>query len=431
MKRSGLPTLLIGVIIGIAPWASGPVRAEDASKDPDRLTTTFQHVVVHPGTKTPGTNGDIWPVTWADDDVMYTTCSDTDCMGTVTYDETVVGQNVALCRLTGTPEKPSLEPFNDMPQLGLGGLYHGHKGAWKTSGMLSIREAKKLNLDFEDSVGSWKASGILSVKGRLYMAIFHHRYNVETKRWPWWTATDASIISSDDHGVTWNPIPEEAMFEGGRFGNPSFIQYGKDYSLAPDNYVYAISAGEGRWTNNNSYFLGRVPVDSIEERESWSFFSGNSEDDPQWDSLEKAKPIITSQKSLGCGPDIVWHPREKAYILVTFSVPGLPDETAPEATYQHATNAHLTQTVFHMYVAERPWGPWRLVYQGEGPGPVDYCPRISTKWLNTAGEAWLISGGNFGRVPQYADHYGLVVSKMTWGNESPSEKKNANADATK
>jgi hypothetical protein len=405
--------VLLGPACATLPFA----RAQDTSQVPERLIKAFQNVAVRPGVKTPGTNGDIWPVTWADDDAMYSVCCDTDCFGLEPYDGVQVGQNAAFCRITGTPNSCTVKPLNPMKQLGKGGLYHGHKGAWKTSGMLSVNEARKLKLNFDESAGSWKTSGILSIKGRLYLAIFHHRYVTETERWPWWTATDASIIHSDDHGATWSPIPEMPMFEGAGFGNPSFIQYGKDYGLAPNKFVYAVSAGEGRWTNNDHFFLGRVSVDSIEKPEAWQFFSGVENGSPKWGSLKQSKPIVTAPRCLGCAPDVVWNPFEKAYMLVTFSVPTMPDDT-DKATVSDAIAAHLERTLFHLYIAEKPWGPWRLVYSGPGPGEVDYTPRIPVKWLERPGEAWLLSGGNFGRVPYFAEHYGAVVAMMTWGNSS-------------
>ena len=426
MKRLGFLGLWMAIIAGIVLTASASARAQDASQTAERLATTFQQIVVQPGTKLPGTDGDIWPVTWADDDAMYSVCCDTYCMGSELYDGVKVGQNAAFCRITGMPGAHAVQPINPMTQLGKGGLYHGHGEAWKAAGMVSVNEAKKLKLNCEDSAGSWKTSGILCVKGRLYLAAFHHRYVTETENWPWWTATAASIISSGDHGATWSPIPEKPMFEGKRFGNPSFVQYGKDYSLAPDNYVYAVSTGEGRWTNNDHCFLGRAPADSIEKPESWSFFAGLDGDREQWDTLDKAKPIITAPRSLGCGPDVVWHPVEKTHLLVTFSVPTMPDDT-DEAVGKDAIRAHLERTILHLYVSDKLWGPWRLVYSGEGSGPVDYSPRIPAKWLDRAGEAWLLSAGNFGRVPYFADHYGCVVSRMTWGKTATGDGVDAGA----
>ena len=414
MKRSGSSTLLLASIVATVLSAPASSLAQDAVQVPESIIKTFERVVVHPGVKTPSTHGDIWPVAWADDDAMYSLCCDTDCMGVEPYDGVQVGRNAVLCRITGTPKRAPSSPSIPWSNWARAGFYHGHKGAWKTSGMVSVNEARKLKLNFEDSAGSWKTSGIVSIKGRLYLAVFHHRYVTETEKWPWWTATDASIIHSDDHGATWSPIPDMPMFEGKPFGNPSFIQYGKDHGLAPDNYVYAVSAGEGRWANNDHYFLGRAPVDSIEKPEAWRFFAGLDGDRPRWESLDKAKPIITAPRSLGCGPGVAWHPVEKVHMLVTFSVPRMPDDT-DAAVGTDAIKAHLERTIFHLYVADKAWGPWRLVYSGEGPGPVEYTPQIPAKWLTRAGEAWLLSAGNFGKSPYFADHYGAVISKMTWG----------------
>jgi hypothetical protein len=63
-----------------------------------------------------------------------------------------------------------------------------------------------------------------------------------------------------------------------------FIQYGKDYGDAVDEYVYAhfpyandeFTKGEAQsfWDNNDDVLLGRVAKTEILRRDSWEFWRG-------------------------------------------------------------------------------------------------------------------------------------------------------------
>jgi len=109
-----------------------------------------------------------------------------------------------------------------------------------------------------DGNDTWKGNSIISVDGVLYVGVSQHSsaydYPDHIQR-----VYDASIVKSEDHGETWSikPMAGQAMFPGPRFVTPSFVQFGKDYQDAMDDYVYAISSS-GTWNNGNNMTLGRV-----------------------------------------------------------------------------------------------------------------------------------------------------------------------------
>ena len=53
-------------------------------------------------------------------------------------------------------------------------------------------------------------------------------------------ADHASIIKSTDHGKSWRPMAmvDKPLFPGKEFPTPFFVQFGKDYRDAMDDFVY-------------------------------------------------------------------------------------------------------------------------------------------------------------------------------------------------
>jgi hypothetical protein len=357
----------------------------------------IKRVTVSQGQMTSNTVGDIWPTAWADDDDLYTAACDTTGnpagmyrRGRATPVDTAPpgdpspGRNVAITRLAGDPDAPRLTTLNPMePLLAM----HGYDGA----------------------VGSWKASGMLAHDGVLYLTAFHHRYCWEVRAFPWWTGTHPAVLVSRDYGASWSsPTDALGVEDPYRFGSPSFVQFGRDGADHQPEYVYLVSPGEGRWTNNDTYLLARARADAIEWSDRWEYWHG--EDDlGGWGSIRSATPIIEAPMGLGCGPEVVYIAQLDSYVLLTFSAPDLP--TGP-ATWQEAAKAH-DRTLLHVYQAEQLAGPWRSVYSGRGPGQNDYCPRLPLKWVSADGlTAHLISAGNFLNSSDMPLHYGLVISRI-------------------
>jgi hypothetical protein len=338
------------------------------------------------GGKIPGTHGDIWPMTWADDDAIYSAASDTKGCPEGLFPK---GRNVAIVRITGDSDSPTVTTLNPMEQFGEALSYEGDG----------------------EGKGSWKGSGLVCVDGRLFLAAFHHRYAFELKRFPWYSATDSYLVSSDDHGASWSRFSKAHAFPG-PFGNPSFVQFGRNNEDARDDFVYAVSGAEGRWENNDSCILGRVRRDWIMNTESWVFFSGLDGTRPLWGDIGSAMPIIVSPGKIGCGPETLWHRESESFLLLTSSYPDLSRDLRD---YRKAIDACHTRSNFTIFQSRTLWGPWKIVYEGRGTGATDYLPRMPCRWLaGRSGSAPIVSAGNFESRSNVEDHYGFVRGTITW-----------------
>jgi len=349
--------------------------------------------------------GDTHPQTWADDDEIYVGTGDPNWFerdgekihftdpGAYSNPADAVqkmrGQVVE--KFTGTPPDFALRRVHDMP---------GHTGFGGNGG---------------------KPCGMICVDGVLYYAIQNllggktppHRVNSQH-------GSDASIVCSKDHGKTWRPdlntiqaeltaeqwdeekrtwlTTEEQrkdfkgwkpMFSGADFGGPSFVQFGKNNQDALDGYVYAISSDQ--WDNGQYLRLGRVPNDSIMNRDEWEFYSANG-----WvKNLDDSTPILDIEGHISL-PEMVYIPALKKYILLTW---GLHND------FYTMTGSELT-----ILESDNIWGPFSLVHYEWMWDKRDLCaytPRIPLKWFdqNTL-EGYLLHSGNWG----YTDLDGSWIS---------------------
>ena len=341
-------------------------------------------VEIGPGVKLPASHGDIWPLTWADDDALYTAANDSKGYPSGSYGGKH-GRNIILMKVEGTPPDHKVRMLNPMEQFGARNEYH-------------------------DARGSWKSSGILFLDGVLYLAVFHHQYPATTRRYPWWTANDACIVVSRNYGASWSKF-EDASFFGKRFCSPSFVQFGRDGEHCPDEFVYAVSPTEERWTNNDRYILGRVSRDEVADPASWTYYTGMASGPATWGTLHEAMPVLEVTGSLRCAPEIMYHPQLKSYLLATFSAPRLPQESDD---LKEVDQGHRF-TTWHMFQSEYLWGPWTRIYEGPGAGALDYCPRLPCKWIEKSGDsAWIVTGGNPWGFEHGGDHYGFVTAPIKW-----------------
>jgi hypothetical protein len=162
----------------------------------------------------PGSHGDTWSCTWADDGHMYVTADD--CKGIDQSNRS----NLALFKVEGMPPTHKIALINPMDAYG--------------------------SMGFHDHADSWKANGLICVDGVLYMGVSQHsgakEYGDLVQR-----TYDASIIKSTDHGKTWSCKQRDPMFPSPRFSTPFFVQFGKDYQGAMDDFVYAVAGSS--WNN--------------------------------------------------------------------------------------------------------------------------------------------------------------------------------------
>jgi len=296
--------------------------------------------------------GDSFPLTWANDDAIYTSSGDPIWHGCIKDD------GLDFEKFEGFPPYYRISRVNDMYN------YRGGGGSGpKPSGMICI-----------GGVLYFSVQNLLGSKPPAHGEKCQH-------------GSDAHIIVSRDHGKTWSPglheIKEKGpMFPGNLFGGPTFINYGKDNEGARDEYVYAVSGDQ--WDNGSELRLGRVPADRITEKEAWEWVCNtNGSQLPMWSKdLGKSTPILRWDRHLSI-PDMVYLGGIKRYLLLTWR---LHEDFAPKGT--------------DLIILEspEPWGPFSLVHfeNWEDEIRTPYSPRIPLKWMDPDGlSGWILHSGNW------------------------------------
>ena len=304
--------------------------------------------------------GDTFPLTWAEDDEIYTAAGDP------LWGESHDGLDVE--KFSGGPTDYTITKVNHM---------NDYKG-WGGAGP--------------------KPSGMICVHGVLYLAFQNMRgfrqppFSLKSQH-----GSDAQIVYSTTKGGSWVPALgtiEAPMFSGYKFGGPSFINFGKNNANARDHYVYAVSSDQ--WDNGSNLRLGRVPADSIMRRGAWEWVAALSpSNEPAWTyELNDAMPVLSLHRWLGL-PDMVYLAGINRYLLFTWRL--------------HGDFAGSEGTELIVLEAPEPWGPFSLVHYEEyweGKAFTPYCPRLPLKWLQPDGiTGWLQFSGSWEPAGQEAGYY--------------------------
>jgi len=164
-------------------------------------------------------DGDNWPLTWADDDALYTTWGD----GTGFEPKVEQKLSMGFARITGAPDDFSgVNIRSGAEQLGQG------------------RAGKK----------GW---GLLCADGVLHLWLGHADNQGAAAQLAW----------SRDHAKTWM----FADWKFAEFGMMGFINFGKNYDEARDNFVYAYSHDDPRAdAPADRFILMRAPKTKLSER---------------------------------------------------------------------------------------------------------------------------------------------------------------------
>ncbi|WP_164821268.1 DUF4185 domain-containing protein [Paenibacillus koleovorans] len=285
--------------------------------------------------------GDNWPVTWGDDDRLYTTYGDGYGFDPVIPDKLGLGYSY----LTGNA--PDIQGFNVRSS-------NGENTGWGRKGK--------------------KGSGLLMVDGVLYMWLFHADEMGGQSQLAW----------SSDHAATWTFA--DWKFE--EMGLCAFINYGKNYEGARDSYVYTVTHDKRKADDpSDRMILMRVPKDRIADRDAYEFFMGLDGEEPVWTADVAERGAVFEHKDACCRSGISYNRALGRYVW-----------------WQHVPNApgHKdrgdTRFIggFGIYDAPEPWGPWTTLYYTEkwdmGPGERAEFP---TKWMSEDGKTmYLVFSGN-------------------------------------
>jgi CubicO group peptidase (beta-lactamase class C family) len=266
---------------------------------------------------------DNWPMTWADDDALYTAYGDGNG-----FEPFVKGKlSLGLAKVTGT------------------GLDFRGTNVRSVSG-----EA------LGDGKQGRKASGMLCVDGILYMLVRN--------------AFNSTLGWSSDHGVTWT-WADWKFTES--FGCPTFVNFGKNYSGARDDFVYIFSQdSDSAYERADRFVMARVPRGRIRERAAYEYFmniGGNGE--PQWTTDISGRGGVLTNPGACYRSNISYNAGLKRYLWCQIG-------RGIDTRYSGG---------FAIYDAPEPWGPWTVAFNIDswdvGPGESNSLP---TKWMSTDGQ---------------------------------------------
>ncbi|MCI0743686.1 MAG: DUF2891 family protein [Gemmataceae bacterium] len=284
-------------------------------------------------------DSDNWPMTWGDDGDLYTAFGD----GFGFDPKTPYKLGLGFAKITGDP--PNFKGIN-------------------------IRAPETEDKRF--GAKGKKASGMLMVDGVLYCIV----RNVGNAQLGW----------STDRSQTWTW--SDWKFTS-RFGCPTFLNFGKNYAGARDDYVYIYSHdADSAYVAADRMVLARVPKDQIKKREAFEFFkSMDNSGQPIWtkDIGERGPVLVNPGKCYRSG--ITYNAGLKRYLWCQTlpAVSPRPEGVGLGVRGQPAGDARF-KSGFGIYDAPEPWGPWTTVFYTEqwdvGPGETSSFP---TKWMSADG----------------------------------------------
>ena len=197
--------------------------------------------------------GDNWPIAWVDDDLQITSYGDGRGFRDGNPDLTL-----GFARIFGDPPDHYAEDLPSDADTPMGG---GPSGI--------------------------KSSGMLMVDGVLYMFVRNYKPGDSDDY------TNARLAWSTNMGVNWTWAD---WYFSDTFGCPEFVQFGKSYQGARDEYVYIASqANDNAYKYSPDIVMLRVPKGKVSDRSRYEFFAGlTTSGDPIWSpDIAERSPIFT------------------------------------------------------------------------------------------------------------------------------------------
>jgi hypothetical protein len=281
---------------------------------------------------------DNWPITWADDDNLYTAYGDGQGFEPFLPEKLSLG----FVRVTGGPDK--FQGFN----------------------IRSIEAESK-----GDDVHGRKASGMLMVDGVLYILV----RNADNSQLGW----------SNNYGQSWQWTDWRFTQS---FGCPTFLNFGKNYAEARDDYVYIYSLdSDSAYLPADHMVMARVAKDRLRDREAYEFFVRlDAAGQPQWSADISQRGPVFSYAGRCYRSGVSYNSALKRYLWC---------QVFPESTHRQGPRF---QGGFGVFDAPEPWGPWTTAFFTNdwdvGPGETSSFP---TKWMSDQGRTLhlLFSGDDY------------------------------------
>ncbi|MGI9509387.1 MAG: hypothetical protein ACR2QJ_08560, partial [Geminicoccaceae bacterium] len=178
----------------------------------------------------------------------------------------------------------------------------------------------------------------------------------------------------------------QSSFEGDDpgFYCPVFLQYGRDYAGAKDDYVY-VYAPEIQQIESlypqvpGEITLMRVPKTKVNVRSAYEFYAGLGADgEPAWTfEVNDRSPVFTDpENGITQHVTAVYNPGLDRYILTT----------------EHSEHAEGN---IGIYDGPTPWGPWTTVHFSDSFGRFETLDNgfmwvLPSKWLSEDGEEFVM-----------------------------------------
>lgn len=289
---------------------------------------------------------DNWPIAWAEDDHLYTAYGD----GWGFEPRTEIKLSLGLARIEGRP--PDFQGVN-----------------------IRTKSGERVG---DGRVGP-KASGMLAVDGALYMWLRNADFQGSHSQLGW----------SYDRGRTWE---WSDWFFTESFGYATFLNFGKNYAGARDEYVYVYSHDDpSAYQSADRMVLARVEAARIRDREAYEFFAGRDEGGgPLWSVNIGRRAGVFENPAQCYRSGITYNPGLKRYLWCQI-IPG------GDTRFRGG---------FGVYEAAEPWGPWRTVYYTRDwdVGPGETCS-FPTKWMSPDGKTvHMVFSGD--------DHFSVREAKL-------------------
>ncbi|UCD27420.1 MAG: serine hydrolase [Planctomycetota bacterium] len=295
------------------PYPPSPVIAKLTWADPSTIVRRAK-------------GSDNWPLTWADDDHLYTAYGD--------------GWGFEKAKVTAKLS------------LGVARII----GAADDFVGINIRSPSAEQTG--DGPTGKKASGMLMVDGVLYMVVRN--------------AGNSQLAWSNDHGKSWKW--SEWKFTQS-FGCPTFLNFAANYASARDEYVYVYSHDKDTaYIPSNRMILARVPKNKITARNYYRFFKSlDSKGKPFWTEEINKRGAVFVNPGQCYRSSVSYNSVLKRYLWCQI----IP-----------ARNKN-SRSGIGLYDAPEPWGPWTTIYYNNkwdvDPGE---SASIPTKWISQDGTAF-------------------------------------------
>lgn len=184
------------------------------------------------------------------------------------------------------------------------------------------------------------------------------------------------------------------------FGAPTFLNFGRNYAGARDEFVYIYSHdNDSAYKPADGMVLARVHKDRVRDRETYEFFAGLTDDgQPIWNGDVAKRSAVFAHQVRCYRSGISYNAALQRYLWCQI-IPG------PDTRFEGG---------FAIYDAPEPWGPWTTAFFTEswdvGPGETSSIP---TKWISDDGKTiHLIFSGD--------DHFSVRRATINLKRDLPS-----------